>query len=156
MARRRRRKNSNGFGALVVMGVCFIMAVVGEVMKFINDNMNTVIVFGFIVFVIFVIATIITCTINKQRRELLSEILTELKLETIESQLKKYDDQIIVKSRQTLDNYSDLRDKHCPVITLSSISAMSSRYWLQLPDIHHWIWQTVHGSKLFREPHPDQ
>ena len=47
--------------------------------------------------------------INKQRRELLKTILSELHLENFNLLLKKYDDQITVKSAQSLDYYSDYK-----------------------------------------------
>ena len=65
--------------------------------------------FGFIIIIAAVILFITKIIINKQRRRLLSEILSELHLEKIDLQLKEYDDSIIVKSRQTLNTYSDLK-----------------------------------------------
>ena len=65
--------------------------------------------FGIVIVVFVVILLVTKSIVNNQRRELLSEILSELHLEKIDSQLEEYDDSIIVKSRQTLNNYSDLK-----------------------------------------------
>lgn len=63
----------------------------------------------FILMVMAIGLVFLIINIDKQRKELLGEILQELHLENIDSQLKKYDDRVIVKSRQTLNNYSDLK-----------------------------------------------
>ena len=44
-----------------------------------------------------------------QRRKLLQEILENLAMEDIDLKLREYDDSLIVKSRQALNNYSDLK-----------------------------------------------
>lgn len=46
---------------------------------------------------------------KKQQRELLNEILDYLNLKDIDNLLSNYDDSIIVKSKQTLANYDDLK-----------------------------------------------
>lgn len=62
-------------------------------------------------FIIFIILVIIVrkIIITKQRKKLLAEILRDLDLENINSLVKEYDDEIIVKSRQALYNYDDLK-----------------------------------------------
>lgn len=44
-----------------------------------------------------------------QRDELMNEIMEVLHLDNIEVVLKEYDDEVTVKSRQTLDNYDDIK-----------------------------------------------
>lgn len=62
-----------------------------------------------VIIVVIIIILIVKSIINEQRQKLLKEILMTLKLENIDTLLKKYDDHVIVKSRQTLNNYSDLK-----------------------------------------------
>lgn len=62
-----------------------------------------------VIIVVIIILLIVKSIINEQRQKLLKEILMTLKLENIDTLLKKYDDHVIVKSRQTLNNYSDLK-----------------------------------------------
>ena len=54
--------------------------------------------------------------IKKQREELYNEVLYHLRLSNVDSLLREYDDKVIVKSRQTLNNYDDikyLRENDC-------------------------------------------
>ena len=52
---------------------------------------------------------IINKKIKKQREVLIDEILDYLNLGDIDSLLKKYDDQVTVKSKQTLENYDNIK-----------------------------------------------
>ena len=79
------------------------------VTEFVSNNTESLIMFGIAIVVFVVILLVTKSIVNNQRRELLSEILSELHLEKIDTQLKEYDDSIIVKSRQALNNYSDLK-----------------------------------------------
>ena len=47
--------------------------------------------------------------IIRQRKKLLDEILVELNLKEEITSLREYDDQVVVKSRQSLDNYSAVK-----------------------------------------------
>ena len=74
-----------------------------------SDTREMFMIIGLSLLIAFVIYFIRWGIMVKQRSELLSEILSRLHLENADSQLKLYDDHIVVKSRQTLDNYSDLK-----------------------------------------------
>ncbi len=59
--------------------------------------------------VIVLVVNMINKRIDKQRKELYDEVLKYLRLPNIGSILRNYDDCVIVKSRQALDNYDDLK-----------------------------------------------
>ena len=112
MARRRRSKKGN-MGCAVVAVIIGVAATVWSVavysITYISDNIDV-----FIWPLLLIGAGVITYAvrksiIKKQREELLSDILESLNLNSIDSILKPYDDQIIVKSRQALDNYDDIK-----------------------------------------------
>lgn len=106
-----------GKGRLLAFATSFVLLlglwlfVAEEIGQFISNN-GEILIMGWFIIGIITITVVVLVTvgiINKQRRELLHEILCELQLETIDLQLKEYDDQVIVKSRQTLENYSDIK-----------------------------------------------
>lgn len=69
------------------------------------DNTTTIAVILFII----VLAIIINKRIEKQRETLIDEILEHLHLSNIDDMLKRFDDQVIVKSKQTLQNYDEVK-----------------------------------------------
>ncbi|MDC7301570.1 HNH endonuclease [Agathobacter ruminis] len=76
-------------------------------LDYIAENRNVMLLFlAFALVVGFVTAVFI---INQIKRELLEEVLVKLKLEDIDLKITEFDDQIVVKSRQTLNNYTDLK-----------------------------------------------
>ena len=123
---RRRRSNSGSCGLIileftVVFGVVgfllgiialAISAIAGALSAVINFVQENAIIIAMVFAVIvtgFIIGVIIIKRIQKQRDELLTEILEYLNLRNIDSLLKEYDDQITVKSKQELDNYDDIK-----------------------------------------------
>ncbi len=109
MAGRGRKRSSKGIGALGLLIVGLIGTAVKAITEFVSENMELFLILGIFI-IVFIAGILITkIIIHRQRNELLTEILRELHLENIDDQLTEYDDQIIVKSRQTLDNYSDLK-----------------------------------------------
>ena len=109
MAGRRRTRGSKGLATLTLLLVGLAVVAAKAVTEFVSNNTESLIMFGIVIVVFVVILLVAKSIVNNQRRELLSEILSELHLEKIDSQLEEYDDSIIVKSRQTLNNYSDLK-----------------------------------------------
>lgn len=109
MARRRRKNSFNGMITFAFLLLGFIVTVIRAVTKIIFDNGELIIMLVFVVGIVIIIAVVVNSIIEKQRRELLSEILSSLQLEMIGSQLHEYDDRVIVKSRQALNNYSDVK-----------------------------------------------
>lgn len=75
------------------------------IINFIMDNTTTIAVVLFII----VLAIIINKRIEKQREALIDEILEHLNLSNIDDMLKRFDDQVIVKSKQTLQNYDEVK-----------------------------------------------
>ena len=105
----RRRNNVDGIGGLVGFLALVIVGAVVAIIEFVMKHIE-VFVIGFIIVIAFIVViVIINNRIKKQRIELLTEIFERLHLEDIDSVLKEYDDKIIVNSRQTLTNYTDLR-----------------------------------------------
>lgn len=134
MARRRGSNDSTGSCIVYMLMFVFFVSVAGAISSLIVKNGAIVI---FVLIAIFVIMFYIAKKhekmqkelleeqrlyeetkkewykkqeiINKQRRELLKTILSELHLENFNLLLKRYDAQITVKSAQSLDNYSDYK-----------------------------------------------
>lgn len=108
MARRRSSKNS-GIGGLIGAIFFAIIAAFGAVVNFIKDNAVIVVTILVLILIAFIVYLIINKRIKKQRETLIDEILDYLNLGNIDSLLKKYDDQVTVKSKQTLENYDDIK-----------------------------------------------
>lgn len=106
---RRGRKNANGLGALVVLFILAIAGAVGTIINFVSENKEEVVMGLIIIIAVIIVIVVINGRIKKQRKELLEEILQSLNLQNIDSFLREYDDRVIVKSRQTLNNYTDLK-----------------------------------------------
>lgn len=127
MARRRKSKKSSDPGLLGLLCLGFIVLVVKAALRLVTE-------------VAAAIAKLINDQkkkesfgerkINKQRSELLNEILHELHLENSGLVLNEYDDRVVVKSFQTFDKYSDykyLKDTN----SIEKIStAMEERKWI--------------------------
>jgi hypothetical protein len=108
MARRRRSKGS-GLGGLIVALGFGIAAIGSAVVKFVKDNAVTIVVIAVLIVLAIVIYAIIDHKIKKKREVLIDEILDYLNLSNIDDLLKRYDDQVVVKSKQTLQNYDDIK-----------------------------------------------
>lgn len=108
MARRRSSKNS-GIGGAIAAIFFAIVAAFGAVVNFIKDNALMVAMILFLLLIAFIAYLTINNKIKKQRKELIEEILDFLNLGNIDSLLKKYDYQVTVKSKQTLENYDDIK-----------------------------------------------
>ncbi|MBE5910147.1 MAG: HNH endonuclease [Pseudobutyrivibrio sp.] len=109
MARRYRKNQANGIGGLIILLIGFIGVVVDAVVNFISENREAFIIGGIIIMLIVIITLVANGIIKRQRRILLNDILEYLHLEDIDNLLPDYDDRIIVKSRQTLNNYDDIK-----------------------------------------------
>lgn len=113
---RRRRSNSSGIGSAIAVLFAGMVVAFGAVVKFVQDN---AIIFASLLILIvtgIIAYAIINKIIQKQRKELMYDVLDFLDLRNIDSLLKVYDAQVTVKSRQTLDNYDDikfLKDNDC-------------------------------------------
>lgn len=62
-----------------------------------------------VVIIVIIVAIIVCNVIKKKKKELLSEVLRFVQLENINALLKVYDDQVVVKSRQALEKYTDVK-----------------------------------------------
>lgn len=109
MARRRGRKSDNGLGLLILLIMAVIYNVMNAVVDVVSDNIGLFTIIGIVIAVSIITILVGRNVIKLQRRRLLEEILGILYLDNIDSQLREYDDSLIVKSRQTLNNYSDLK-----------------------------------------------
>lgn len=109
MARRRRRKSDNGLGILILMILAVVYAAMKAVVDFVSNNIGVFTIIGIVLAIIIITVIVVIRVINMQRENLLHEILDILHLTNIDTQLREFDDNIIVKSRQSLNNYSDLK-----------------------------------------------
>ena len=69
-----------------------------------------------VIVIVVILSIIIGSYISKERQKLLDEILEYLDIADIKYILSYYDDSVVVKSRQTLNNYDDikyLKEKDC-------------------------------------------
>lgn len=116
MARRKKYKKNGVSDMVLCYGILIITATVMvflnivsmervAIINFIMDNTTTIAVVLFII----VLAIIINKRIEKQRETLIDEILEHLNLSNIDDMLKRFDDQVIVKSKQTLQNYDEVK-----------------------------------------------
>lgn len=108
MARRRSPKNS-GLGGVVVIVICGIAVAFRKVADFVSENVRIIIMALLLIGAGVILFFVIKRIIKRQREELLSDILDSLDLRNIGKLLKSFDDQVIVKSRQSLDNYDDIK-----------------------------------------------
>ena len=81
----------------------------GAVAKFVTENAVLIVSLLILVAVGLIAYAIVKKIIEKQRRELMEDVLDFLDLRSIDNLLKFYDSQVTVKSRQTLDNYDDIK-----------------------------------------------
>lgn len=106
---RRKSSNNSGLGGLVVALYFCVVTVAGAVINFVKDNAGTIAaVLTFIVLAI-IVYMIIDKRIKKQREALTDEILEHLNLSNIDSLLKRFDDQVTVKSKHALQNYDEVK-----------------------------------------------
>jgi len=108
MARRRNSKNSGSCGVVVLI-FTGIVAAIGAIGSFVQENAVAVSIVFALIIIGLIIKVIINKRIEKQRNELLADVLDYLNLNNIDILLKEYDDQVTVKSGQALDNYDDIK-----------------------------------------------
>lgn len=108
MARRRGSKDS-GLGAAILIVLGIIIYIVNSVISFVSENIELFMTIGIILIIAGIAVFVRNIVIKKQRNDLLKEILTDLHLNNIDSLLCQHDDEAIVKSKQSLNNYSDLQ-----------------------------------------------
>lgn len=89
--------------------VMLLVIALGTLVNFIQQNAGVVGTIFVVVVIGFIINTVIKKRTEKQRQELLADILGYLNLRNIDSLLQRCDDQVIVKSAQALDNYDDIK-----------------------------------------------
>ncbi len=108
MARRRQSKGG-GIGCAIVIAIACIVFSIVVLVDFVSENKGFFITLFILMGAGFIVYAVIKHVIRKHREELLSDILDYLNLNNIDDLLKPNDDQIIVKSRQALDNYDDIK-----------------------------------------------
>lgn len=108
MARRRSSKKSGASVAIIAVFAAIVFFA-SEASNFVNDNAVAIIITAVVIIIGLIVYEIINGRIKEQRASLLDEILVFLDLRNIDSLLKSYDDQVVVKSRQTLDNYDGIK-----------------------------------------------
>ena len=84
MAGRRRTRGSKGLATLTLLLVGLAVVAAKAVTEFVSNNTESLIMFGIVIVVFVVILLVTKSIVNNQRRELLSEILSELHLEKID------------------------------------------------------------------------
>lgn len=121
MARRKKyRKSRVGdmvvlyYGMLIIIStVLVLLGIVSmervAVIDFLKSNAVTIAVIVVLIVLTIIICAIINKRIEKQREALIDEILEHLNLSDIDNLLKRFDDQVIVKSKQTLQNYDEVK-----------------------------------------------
>lgn len=91
--------------AAAPLAILIILPERAAIINFVMDNTITIAV----ILTIIVAMMIINKIIEKQREALIDEILEHLNLSNIDDMLKRFDDQVIVKSKQTLQNYDEVK-----------------------------------------------
>lgn len=103
------RKESNGASGKIVFVLVAVIVAIKPVVEFVKNNADTFKILALIAVTLSVVLIVAKRIHKKQREELLDEILNNLHLKNIESILKEFDDGVIVKSKQALENYTDLK-----------------------------------------------
>ena len=106
---RRRKARSSGLEGILLLVIGGIYSAAIAVMDVFSQYAELFISIGIVLFTIIILVLVRKSIANKQRKELLQEILDVLQLNNIDSQLRECDDRVVVKSRQTLSTYSDLK-----------------------------------------------
>ena len=110
MARRKMTKSSaNGLAVLAVLVAGVVAAAFKAAYDFVMHNGSLVFSVLLTIVIGILISKVIKKVIAKQRKELYEEILDACNLKDINLRLKDFDDRIEVKSKQTLENYTDLK-----------------------------------------------
>lgn len=120
MVRRRKNQARKVIGLIilcdiVIAGYVSILAFLigwpenAAIIHFVKDNTIIIAVILSIIILAITIYTIHSKKIEKQRGALMDEILERLNLSNIDDLVKEFDDQVIVKSKQTLQNYDEAR-----------------------------------------------
>ena len=115
MASKRGKVRSSALDGIALLIIFLVFGGMGVVSEAIGDVVLTDTqlhaIFGIIIFAVTIYAFVLVrkIVVNRQRRELLQEILDMLQLNNIDLRLREYDDVLIVKSKQTLSTYSDLK-----------------------------------------------
>ena len=94
---------------ITLLVVSLIIVAYKTAQKSLSGSLDSIVLFIICIIIIGIIYIFIATIRDNDRRELLEEILSELSLESIDSLVQYDDDQVIVKSRKTLDNYTDLK-----------------------------------------------
>ena len=105
-------RNSSKNSIIVKMITAIFVCGFALFQNIVNCFNNNGVKLGMVVFVIMIVIVIsiaVYSYISQERRKLLEEILEYLDLADVEYVLSYYDDKIIVKSRQTLNNYDDIK-----------------------------------------------
>lgn len=76
---------------------------------FVRINAVTIAAIVVLIVLAIILCSIINKRIEKQREALIDEILEHLNLSNIDDVLKRFDDQVIVKSKQALQNYDEVK-----------------------------------------------
>lgn len=106
---RRRRASTGGLEGILLLIIGGILSAVVAAVEFFSRYVEVFVAIGIFTVTAIILFGVRKKVVNKKRRELLREVLDVLQLNNIDSQLKEYDDRLIVKSRQALSAYSDLK-----------------------------------------------
>lgn len=106
---RRRKSEAGGIVALFTLISGAVLSMAKITVDFITGNKNLFIAIGIFLLISIIIYLVIKHIIERHRRELLNDILSTLNLENIDSLVREIDDSVVVKSRQTLNNYTDIK-----------------------------------------------
>lgn len=109
MARRRGGKSAKGLGLIIFLIIGAVSAAIEAVISFISNNKDIFILIGGVILFAVIVILVTKSIITIQRDKLHQEIFSTLHLYNVNYILTEYDDRIMVKSRQALDNYSDLK-----------------------------------------------
>lgn len=104
------KKEKEGItSAIAGVGVLILSSIVSgtkAIVDVISNNATTVGVILLVVLSLTCIGIAFKLVVETQRKKLMEKVLDTLRLDERELELKPYDEEIVVKSRQSLDNYS--------------------------------------------------
>ena len=109
MASKRKKSGGCGTGFWILMASGFIIYIGQEASEFVVRTRGILLLLGLIIIAFFIIRKIVKIRTTKKREELYSAISAEINLDQMISELKEYDDYVVVGSKKALENYTDIK-----------------------------------------------
>ncbi len=109
MSRKSKKRKAQGLAFLFILIIGILIVGVGMLVQLVSDYKTESTVIVIVILVIVLVALITEKYVKRQQKLLMDEILEKLGLVNIGPNIAEFDDRITVKSKQTLNNYTDIK-----------------------------------------------